>query len=1046
MLTRLTHAGIAFALTVALYQGYLLAVAPFVEPAGAVGQVVQEIPPEKLKQPPASVKQYESLLRAYFAPTHWSLQETPPKIIDNGQTMIVFDDRIEEPGGRMTIPHMAVVFFPGVRDRGAEPPRDAIILEPAGGATMQMDQEAGKRFGSIGRMQYGNLLGQVIIRSDMKEPGPQDDLFIEAKDLYMNQDFIRTPEAVTMSLGKHKGRGRGMVLRFFKTKSASSSGPTTLFGKLESLEISDEVAALIVPGATTILGTPTASQAPEARAGGKDQLAAKFSDAPAEINCTGPFQIDFNIWTATFNDNVHLSQRHPDGTFDELIAPRSLTLYFDQTHEWGGDAPQPAPSSVLGSTKFEPASVEARGLAGAPVTLRALSQGAAATGDRLFIELRARQVTLEAEKEASLEYRGAEIHAPVMRYELPPKDSNRRLGMMYAKGGLGWLRTAPDLKRPNELLEVRWTQSMQMVRRGGQPVLILDGRPKVTMAGIGELLADQLELTLRETPETTAPTVGQGNLVPPAIEAERIIASGSVDIESAELSDCNVDKLDLRILRPQTAGSPAPVVVNAATPGPAPPSSQPSLFDRRPGRAGGRTYTISGRTLEIDAVTRDRHPQVSAIRVDGNVVFKESSPANVGEAPLRILAEHLNVTDAETPEAKIEIRGNDGAAGAPGSLAEISARGTILRAPTLLVNRGTSQAWINSPGEVQMLMTRDATGKPLSQPQPLAVTWRDAMELNRDRITFTGNVHVQHPDGWLRTRRLAVVLTAPVQFDGATSNKPPELAQLECWEGAIAEFEQRDPLGALTSRQHIEINSLVVNQITGAIRGEGPGLIDSVHLSKGQGSWFIDPDGVSKNKDNGQIAMPAPVQLDVSMEAPQLRHLHIDFVRGVDGNVHTPQVRVFGDVQTIYGPVSTWDDRLQKTPGGSPGPDELWLECDSLQVTDSPLARLQTPSINGERRAFGQVELTTEGNVIIEGIHPQHGAFTINGHRAAFDQAKSMLVLEGNEMKRATITRQPSPGAPFQTQSAGTFIYWQNTGKVKVLDFDQVNMNQFGNP
>jgi hypothetical protein len=1045
MLTRLTHAGIAFALTVALYQGYVLAVAPFVEPAGAAGPVVQAISPEALARPPASILQYQPLLQAYFPIDHWSLQQqTPPKIIDNGQTMVVFDGLTQSPSGELRIPRVAVVFFPGVRDRGAAPPRDAIIMEPANGATMQMDQQVGKRFGSMGRMQYGQLLGKVVVRSDMKEPGPQDNLLIETKDLYMNQDFIRTTEAVTMVLGQHQGRGRGMVIRFFKTKSTPSSGPTTLFGRLDSLEISDEVAAIVMPGSTTMLGTTLAEQAPEVRASGKDHIAAKLGDAPAEIKCAGPFQIDFNKWTATFNDNVHLWQRHPDGSFDELIAPRSLTLYFDQTHEWGGDAPPEAAPSALGSTRFEPASVEARGLTEAPVTLRALSQGAAATGDRLFIELRSRQVTLEGEREASLEYRGAEIHAPWMRYELPPKGSNRRLGMMFAKGGLGWLRAAPDLKRPNEILEVRWTQSMQMVRRGGQPVLILDGRPRVAMTGIGVLLADQLELTLRETPEATASAApaGQGSLVPAAIEADRIVAAGSVDIESAELNG-NVDKLDLHILQPQAPAAGASVT-NPAPAGSAGTGPQPSLFDRRTGGMGGRTYTITGKTLEIDAITRDRHPQVAAIRVDGNVVFKESSPTTLGEAPLRILAEHLNVTDAETPEAKIEIRGNDAAAGAPGSLAEISARGTILRAPTLLVNRGTSQAWINSPGEVQMLMTRDATGKELAQPTPVAITWRDGMELNRDRITFSGNVHVQHSDGWLRTRRLAVVLTAPVQFDGAMSTKPPELAQLECWEGAVAEFEQRDPVGGLTSRQHIEINSLIVNQITGAIRGEGPGLVDSVHLSKGEGAWSVLPNNVTES--NGRLQLPEPIQQDVSAAPTQLRHLHVDFVRGVDGNIHTPQIRVMGDVQAIYGQVASWDDRLQKTAGGSPGPDVIWIECDSLQITDSPITRIQAPATNGGRRAFGQVELTAETNVIIEGEHPEHGAFTLRGHRATYDQAKTMFVLAGDGRTRANITRQETPGAPFQTQSAQEFIYWQNTGKLKVLGFDKVELNQFDAP
>ena len=83
MLTRLTHAGIAFALTVALYQGYVLAVAPFVEPVGAAGPVVQAFTEAELAETPASLKAHGPLLQAYFPPGHWSLLEKPPKIIEN---------------------------------------------------------------------------------------------------------------------------------------------------------------------------------------------------------------------------------------------------------------------------------------------------------------------------------------------------------------------------------------------------------------------------------------------------------------------------------------------------------------------------------------------------------------------------------------------------------------------------------------------------------------------------------------------------------------------------------------------------------------------------------------------------------------------------------------------------------------------------------------------------------------------------------------------------------------------------------------------------
>ena len=88
--------------------------------------------------------------------------------------MIVFEAYDKNNSGELKFPKIAVIFFPRVRDRSAPPPRDAIILEPSGGATLQMDQTVGKGFLSFGRLQFGQLLGAITVRSDMNEPGTQD--------------------------------------------------------------------------------------------------------------------------------------------------------------------------------------------------------------------------------------------------------------------------------------------------------------------------------------------------------------------------------------------------------------------------------------------------------------------------------------------------------------------------------------------------------------------------------------------------------------------------------------------------------------------------------------------------------------------------------------------------------------------------------------------------------------------------------------------------------------------------------------------------------
>ena len=81
MLTRLTHAAIAFAVTAVLYQGYVLAVVPFVEPAASAAPAGAAAVEEAFELPAdggaAIVEKFHPLLSTYFPANHWSLARPP---------------------------------------------------------------------------------------------------------------------------------------------------------------------------------------------------------------------------------------------------------------------------------------------------------------------------------------------------------------------------------------------------------------------------------------------------------------------------------------------------------------------------------------------------------------------------------------------------------------------------------------------------------------------------------------------------------------------------------------------------------------------------------------------------------------------------------------------------------------------------------------------------------------------------------------------------------------------------------------------------------
>jgi hypothetical protein len=577
MLTRLTHAAIAFAVTAVLYQVYFIAVVPFVEPPRAAAQVAVAAADQFSEAGALALDKHRALLSAYFPPDHWTLAR-PPKTIGNGQMLIVFDDYKQFDNGRVDAPHCAIIFFRGAIDP-ANPPRDAVILESSEGASLQMEQAIDRVDSGFGRYQNGQLKGAVTVRSDMREPGPQDDLLIETRDLYMNEDLIRTDQAVSLRMGEHHGFGRDLEVRLMKTERPA--GATGFYGSFEELVIKHDVTASFAAKQSGLLGKPAEGATHKVA-----NIPQEVAGPPIRIKSAGPFRIDFGSYKASFEDQVRAWQIQPDGQMDELLASK-LTLFFTKTNQWNSPEGGVAVANPLsgGALSFEPASIEALGTPEAPVVLKAPSRDAMATGGKLWIELANRslsRITLEEGEEVVLRHQGAEIHARTLRYQLPAAGSGQRIGAMSARGGSGWLRAVVDPTRPNEVLEVSWKDAMQLVRRNGQPVLVLDGRPKVSLAG-RTLWADQLQIFLREQASAVAAAIP--NSVAPqsltsSVSPERITATGRVGIESTEMT-VKVNQLNIEIEQETDQAAAAAAPAAPAASGLAPQAPPPPFGDAR---------------------------------------------------------------------------------------------------------------------------------------------------------------------------------------------------------------------------------------------------------------------------------------------------------------------------------------------------------------------------------------------------------------------------------------------------------------------------------
>ena len=980
MLSRLTHAAVAFALTVVVYQGYVIFAVPFIEPGAANRQEQQELDLDQLRKTLKSPHKYRDLLAAYFPKGHWTLA-SPPKTFETERMMVVLDDYHPRDDGQVRVEKCVMIFFPHARVQGEGAPRDAIILEAPHGAVLQMDSPVQPGLSSMGRIQWGKLIGDIVIRSDMQEPGPADDLLVTTRDLNLNEDMIRTDDKAEMQLGPHWGRGRVLEIGLMAVERTRRSSSGTQLGGIDYLEIKHDVRAQLSPGKVSLL--------PENR-----QPASNQQAPPVKIASRGRFRFDFPNSMASFIDQVQVVQEHNTGLRDQLFCSE-LNLYFrtaePRIQQSSADRQESTESdSETGQlTNLQPASIEAKGSAKAPVVLEAPSHQAAAECDRMHIELDARRVTFHAHDDVQLKYQGSEIHAPMIRYQAPPKGSPHVVGPLLAAGN-GWIRAVMD-DQESQPLEISWSESLQMDRVNGKPEISLRGRPKLDMLGVGTLWANHLRVVLRER----KPDGSEDQLLPGPVVPERVIATGLVGIDSPELSGKDFHSLNVTV---QYKGS----GLQLGTPDGRDSEGRPMLANQDRQRKS-RSYHVAGDQLRVYLSVSDGRPEVSYIGVEGQAVFRETSRENQQTEPLLVQADILSVKNADSPNAEIELTGRPAA---------VSASGMSIQAERFRLNRGSGDVRIDSPGQMELLLDRDLQGNRLQTPQPMTITWQQYMDLTDGRITFNGKVRALSGEGVLSTSRIVAVLSGPLQFDGAASRQRTEIAQLECWEGVHAQFQQRDQFG-LTSTQVMQLESIIVNQRSGKISGQGPGELESVHLTKGGSPLKTVSASTSGARANAQ----------------RLGYLHVQFRKELLGNLHRRQVEVVGDASAVYGPVDSWEQKLAIALGGTPGPGELWITSDRIAVSESPQARQQ------RLEAADAFELEARGNVTIEGPYRERGTFTIRSDRADYDQVKSKLVLEGDGQRPAELHLQDYPGAVPSTTKYRKFDYNLKTEEFNVIDF-----------
>ncbi|HUY32064.1 MAG TPA: hypothetical protein VMV69_04725 [Pirellulales bacterium] len=1043
----------SFAIVVSAYWVYARTAVPMIEPA-AKRRTGSSSSEEDIQQAVAAVDNQRAVLKRWFSAADWEL--TSPKILETPQGMLLlktYHPLPDEPHKVRIEPCTMIVLPKGRVASEEERSRRAIVLRAPLGI-MEFDGPFDLRRGDIGKLTLvgAQLIGAVLIRSEQRSAGPEDDLRIVTRDVTMSNNRVTTPHPITFDYGPNHGEGSDMVIELPSEAEKSSRPRGSFAASIKTLHLARNVkmrmhagSSELFPGGPrpkpaaadrpVVAGAPLRAVAdaptqPPAPLAAADRERPK---APVLITCKGPFHLDAVAQLATFKEQVDVVQLNFEGPSDQLTCER-LAIEFETapSEPAAAVAAQPAAppreADAPASPRMSPSRITADGN---PVIITSPTNGVRTRCRRLEYDVKTGTGDLIDKDEVMLrqELPGEtrEIHAPKVHFERDPNDPKGRPSVFLATGK-GWLQTRPPNgagvpKRGRDggsgPVDVRWTTSLHFRPHQGFQVLSVNGKAHVATATGGSLDADTIDVWLVEAPAAAA--VAGGAAPATELSPRMLRALGHVRIESEQVTGV-VGDLQMWF-EPKPPPAPVSAPVDPAAPPPPPAEPKPKVAKRQ-------RFHVSGDVLEANVKLEGEQPQVTRLRLNGHVRCKETQTEKPGEKPMIILGDRLTLVQPLPEQAVISVTGLP---------AHVDARGMTLlggstrRPGTIHFHRGENRIWVKDPGTLTLPGNRDLEGRPTEKSQPLQVDWRGEMEFDGKAAEFSGDVEARQEHTWIRTPSLGVMFVKTVRFASADSSDshgsgdPPQVDRIVCRRGVQLESRGFDKLTGreLESVDQLDARDLTLHHASGDFLAHGPGTVESVRVDNGQTNAFLPA-----NAANGENAK-LDDQEDDDEEDEGFNFLLVRFQRQMTGNLRRQLMKFHGRVRAVYGPVVDWEARLNPDD-----PEEL--EVGGFVLRSEELTINKQSLIAKDSRAF---ELTATGNAEIEGVPVQDEMFLARASRLTYDMRKGLLVLDG-QGREAQLYWQKRLGAAPDRIAARKIDYYPATQKFSFEGFKSGNINK----
>lgn len=974
----------------------------------------------------------------------WELSEATT--VESESAILLLKDYETLPNGHVRIWPCTLVFFPDrEKDTAVDEKPRMLVMQAPEGAELRFDRPFSLR--SVGQLVGGRLQGEVTVYGVTDAKSETFDLYARTRDVQLETSHAWTPHSVSIRWGKHQASGRELRIGF-QSKDAVEENTGDL--GLSDITVARDVKLHLEFESGGLFPDNYFAEKESTQNGDAElQGASSQRPEPVEISCRGPFRFDMKSRVATFEDRVDVLRFNNEGPGDQLLCER-LTIEFDSQSSGSSSDTGRNDELKIGQrlpTRVLPRRVMAEG---DPVVAHSPVNGATVKCQRLEYELPTQQVMVKADPAAQLEYQGSQLQSPQLKFQYQGPNRTGQWDVL----GPGSVTVPAGDGRPAGF-SAKWATRMQLQPNENRQLLSLLGEATVRYGEQGSLSANELWLWFREdgtgnVTEQSASTSPFGKQIG-GIAPEFLVARDNVRMESLQMT------ADTKMLRAwfRDAGAPSDVgseesllSLPKAEPGispnavrntPAVESYPPTAHRRvanavhvpistdagdndwenvqtRPSAVGAsmknvsetpnRHYRVQGDSVQLQMVVIGPKIELSDGAIEGAAEILQDSTPSPDEKPLQMKGDALAISGANSANMQVSIAGRPG---------QVRVAGLTLDGDDIRLSQGENRLVVGGPGRLTTPLEKDWQGNTLPSPSTIEVEWRREMQFNGERISFQGDVLARAEHQELRTDVVEVFLAERVSFQeiGGEMNAMagnPDVRRINCPEPVyLKNVTSQD--GSVHSVDSLQGNSLSLEPISGNVHVQGPGALTSVRQSTS------NPFSL-----NSTSALPLPAQPNDVGNGVGLNYFHIAFQDELQGNIHDKEMSFLGGIETIFGPVSNWHERVDPKSEGGLREKDLRLTCNRLMARDFATG-LQDES---------QIEVAAEGNTRVEGK-----SFTAAAGRITYALAKEMLVMEGAGGRFAQFWRHRDKGSPSLSATAERIVYWQATGETEIVGFKE---------